>query len=119
MDVNTGRRKPGDVVPQHRRRAVTVWITLLLAIIACERLVLCIYPAQSVHRPWMYGRQQQDGSITLAHREDLAVWRTTQTAVAEKLELFPSVVRNQPFPGYSERAIVQSPAGKHRLDSHR
>ena len=33
----TDRRKPSEVLPQHRRRAVTVWSLLVVSIIACER----------------------------------------------------------------------------------
>ncbi len=34
------RRKPSEVVPQHRRRAVVFWSFLMISITACEHLLL-------------------------------------------------------------------------------
>lgn len=36
VTASAPRRKPAEVLPQHKRRAVTLFITLIVAILACE-----------------------------------------------------------------------------------
>lgn len=40
-------RKPNDVVTEHKKRATTVWIGLLVSIVGCERFEYTLRPLEA------------------------------------------------------------------------